>query len=267
MTELHNTLTLCDACIKVLNGTAKHVWCGSEEDDGCYELAGHMSIGSFLDAIQSKCTICVRIWRYYNFEGPITEYRTISKAHSLDIDIQYETPVVKVKISECVENDKSYYFEFMLNQDIVGPLRSLKGMPEKTGRTWLSFHVVNVKDMPGYDPSKYVTWISSLPKVEESHAISSTGSLEAMDLAKRWVRDCQSHEHPQDQKESQHASRPGRLVDVDVPQPAWMPTRLVDIEVPDRSSNFRVVNTAEQGITAPYLTLSHRWGQADVLKL
>jgi hypothetical protein len=46
----------------------------------------------------------------------------------------------------------------------------------------------------------------------------------------------------------------------------FVPTRLVDLEVGD-SNRVRIVNTAKESITGPYLTLSHSWGPPTFLQL
>ncbi len=48
--------------------------------------------------------------------------------------------------------------------------------------------------------------------------------------------------------------------------PSQVPTRLIDVSI-DSNTSFRVVNTADEAISDPYMTLSHRWGDVSFLKL
>lgn len=59
----------------------------------------------------------------------------------------------------------------------------------------------------------------------------------------KWIDDC-NRNHPKCIKAA---------------KTAWVPTRLLDLQFGDGSS-IRLVKTREEGITGPYVTLSHCWG-------
>ena len=79
---------------------------------------------------------------------------------------------------------------------------------------------------------------------------SSTGSFEALALAKEWFDDCM-HRHPRCR--DQH-SREG-----------WNPTRLIDVGSTD--DPVKVIFDTSSISCVPYLTLSHCWGNAKFLQL
>ena len=61
-----------------------------------------------------------------------------------------------------------------------------------------------------------------------------------------WVKECDQH----------HSSC------AKVSKSTWVPTRLLDLQFGDLSSVKLVVRPADQGITGPYVTLSHCWGNS-----
>ena len=69
------------------------------------------------------------------------------------------------------------------------------------------------------------------------------------ELQKNWIRDC-SENHPA-----------CRSVSGD-----WMPTRVLDVGN-TKCSIVRLIETRPQAVNGPYLTLSHCWGQSEVVKL
>ncbi|OAG01999.1 HET-domain-containing protein [Paraphaeosphaeria sporulosa] len=67
---------------------------------------------------------------------------------------------------------------------------------------------------------------------------------------RQWMKICaETHEHCNKHQKSE-----------------FVPTRLVDLETED-SSMVRIVQTAKENITGPYLTLSHSWGPPTFLQL
>ncbi|KAJ1330822.1 HET domain-containing protein [Microdochium nivale] len=80
---------------------------------------------------------------------------------------------------------------------------------------------------------------------------TTTSSDESFIQAKQWIEHCRSHH---------------RICNTDAP--AWFPTRLIAIgERTSDKDNVRLVHTAENLPKTPYVTLSHRWGQAHFLQL
>ncbi|ETS84659.1 hypothetical protein PFICI_02684 [Pestalotiopsis fici W106-1] len=47
----------------------------------------------------------------------------------------------------------------------------------------------------------------------------------------------------------------------------WYPSRLIAIQQKDEKIRLRVIQTAEEAVTGPYVTLSHCWGQVQPLRL
>ncbi|KAK7434088.1 hypothetical protein Landi51_13681 [Colletotrichum acutatum] len=71
--------------------------------------------------------------------------------------------------------------------------------------------------------------------------------------AKSWIKDCK-HEHTK--------------CDMIETNSKWYPTRLIDIGPPEKLGDVcRMVNTGEEAIEGPYLTLSHCWGDTKSLVL
>ena len=69
------------------------------------------------------------------------------------------------------------------------------------------------------------------------------------DLQKKWIKDC-CENHPECKSISG----------------GWMPTRVLDTGN-EKCSTVRLVEPRTQAINGPYLTLSHCWGQTEVIKL
>lgn len=83
----------------------------------------------------------------------------------------------------------------------------------------------------------------------------STGCPKVLDLARRWLEGCMTT-HSQCCLPTVPA------------HPVWSPTRLLQISASDGSiSNIRLVPNPNLLGSKGYLTLSHRWGGADVVKL
>ena len=83
----------------------------------------------------------------------------------------------------------------------------------------------------------------------------STGDPKVLDLARLWLEGCMTT-HDQ-----------CRLPTIPV-HPVWSPKRLLQISASDSSvSNLRLVQSPNLLDSKGYLTLSHRWGGADVVKL
>lgn len=81
---------------------------------------------------------------------------------------------------------------------------------------------------------------------------SHTGDETVLDKAREWLEECMND----------HASCSNDK------QSNWLPTRLLDVAVPGDLDMFRVLNTAQHSLEGIcYITLSHRWGKADFLKL
>jgi len=76
----------------------------------------------------------------------------------------------------------------------------------------------------------------------------STASGKSWALVLRWMHDClRNHPRCNDWSTSE-----------------WWPTRLLDIE---SQSDARLIETSETLPSGPYLTLNHRWGTAEFVKL
>jgi hypothetical protein len=81
----------------------------------------------------------------------------------------------------------------------------------------------------------------------------NTASTACWTLARDWISMClTSHTHC---KKTEKAGR-------------FLPTRLIDVmSSTDRGNELRICSIGSEGIRRPYLTLSHRWGNANFLKL
>jgi hypothetical protein len=80
----------------------------------------------------------------------------------------------------------------------------------------------------------------------------STNSQETVDFVKRNLKTC-DEDH--------------QLCATYRPKSLWYPTRLIDVEVSHSNREPKVVLTAQAEVEGPYLSLSHCWGSANILKL
>lgn len=77
--------------------------------------------------------------------------------------------------------------------------------------------------------------------------------LQSLAQAKSWIQDCK-HEHTK--------------CDMIETNSKWYPTRLVDIGPPEMMGDIcRLVNSGDETIECPYMTLSHCWGDTKSLVL
>ncbi|KAF8849450.1 HET-domain-containing protein [Acephala macrosclerotiorum] len=79
----------------------------------------------------------------------------------------------------------------------------------------------------------------------------STSSLETFEFVKKSLKICD---------ESHHICAASRSKE------SWYPTRLIDLGNPD-SSAVKLIITSQCQVFGQYVSLSHRWGDADLLKL
>jgi hypothetical protein len=84
-------------------------------------------------------------------------------------------------------------------------------------------------------------------------ASDTTSSTESLRVARDWLRNCLEH-HPGCKQSDSGVS--------------WYPTRLLYLgETGNDDTNVRLIHTAQEIPAGPYMTLSHRWGSTDTLKL
>ena len=76
-----------------------------------------------------------------------------------------------------------------------------------------------------------------------------------MALAREWIRKCRSS----------HSERCRPIPESGDEE--WNPTRLIDVGCPDKGINPRLYHSSESREPLRYLTLSHRWGRQNVVKL
>ena len=76
-----------------------------------------------------------------------------------------------------------------------------------------------------------------------------------MALAREWIQKCRSSHS--ERCKPVHESGDEK----------WNPTRLVDVGCPEKGRNPRIYHSSESREPLRYLTLSHRWGEQNVVKL
>lgn len=78
---------------------------------------------------------------------------------------------------------------------------------------------------------------------------NDTGSIESMQLAKRWLHECKAHHKHCNSKNT-----------------GFLPKRLLDVGLRGLDM-IRLCVCEQDSVTGPYITLSHCWGEAIFLKL
>ncbi|KAH7335103.1 heterokaryon incompatibility protein-domain-containing protein, partial [Pyrenochaeta sp. MPI-SDFR-AT-0127] len=89
----------------------------------------------------------------------------------------------------------------------------------------------------------------------EALTLGSTNSMEAWNRASRWINKCTT-EHGC----CAHLTSSGSVT--------WYPTRLIEISSNDEpEKHIRLIETKDTAPSGPYITLSHCWGNANMVRL
>jgi hypothetical protein len=223
----------CDICTNVLKYYRSSIAMSPmrNETQGCLVHGHHRSFQSFERSVKENCYICGILWR--------TQSRLVQKT------LQDEYNDYAIKLSET-----SFFTEISIGWaesevGIVGVVFSVPGLNKKP----CSFECTKI---PGMFFFYHVTlWLTIFLATPMSS--DTTSSTESIRVARDWLHDCLEH-HPGCKQSDSGVS--------------WYPTRLLYLgETSNDDTNVRLIHTAQNIPTGPYMTLSHRWGSADFLKL
>jgi hypothetical protein len=191
----------------------------------------HRSFQSFERSVKEDCYICGRLWR--------TQSRLVQKI------LQDEYNEYANKLSET-----SFFTELHCELaeskiDVVGVIISVPVPNKKPCR-------FECNKLPGmfffYHDTLWLTISLATPMSSDT-----TSSTESIRVARDWLHNCFEH-HPGCKRSDLRVS--------------WYPTRLLYLgETSNDDTNVRLIHTAQDIPTGPYMTLSHRWGSVDILKL
>lgn len=196
---------------------------------------GHHETGSSFEASAAEgCTICSHLWTQLTAEEREVVMGRVGEGY-----------VTVGLVSRGVGEGK---------ERILGSCYTLAVLLGLKGDLFWAMAKVTKKDVPAQS-----LWVMQPSSELEGIAFGrpssdSTASAESWDTVVGWLEKCQT----------QHAKCPSRHW-----SPSWYPTRLLDLgRVDDDVSMLRLVITRDVDMCgSPYVTLSHRWGSSDILKL
>jgi hypothetical protein len=201
------------------------------ETKGCLVRGHHRSFQSFERSVKEDCYICGRLWR--------TQSRLVQKI------LQDEYNDYAIKLSET-----SFFTEIGIGwaESEVGIVAIFFSVPGPN-QMLCKFECTRIPGMFFFHHD--TLWLTiSLATPMNSDTTSSTESLR---VARDWLHNCLEH-HPGCKQSDSGVS--------------WYPTRLLYLgETGNDDTNVRLIHTAQNIPTGPYMTLSHCWGSADILKL
>jgi len=126
-------------------------------------------------------------------------------------------------------------------------------LPDRT------FYLFPENGSMAFDPPKVFSFADQVPDLGRIPTANQLGgrtdSSSCWSQIAEWVNICASKHEACIRKHSWRDFIPTRLVDTGLPSGAWPP------------ASVRIVDTAAEGIHAPYLTLSHCWGQKLFVEL
>ncbi|KAK3333074.1 heterokaryon incompatibility protein-domain-containing protein [Cercophora scortea] len=228
--------TTCQTCLQqsVADQTvAPNGWRGGQ--------AHHPTNSSFKQSIADGCYVCTTIWA--NPERSRSP-GSIPVAASVDSgDEVSDTASGTISSAPCTEytvalcrgsNAQTRRFQFTY----LPPPSLTAGAPSKTTK-------IKKGNCFLLQP------VSDAEREPDTHLIDpSTGSARTLALAKHWVSEC-TEKHGQ--------------CKILAEDRGWYPTRL--LELSDSGQSVRLIQTKETAPTGRYMTLTHRWGPVDVMKL
>lgn len=215
--------------------------------DGYYRHLGHhFGMTTLKQSAMEKCYICLPLWQTL-----------------LDINQEYLRPFYQVQESSTSKMENDYGWSPAYDWLTMGILYLEPG----NSKFWVVFSRVLCVDLvnaafyfdlksPGnmtclllYVPNS-LTLPDTMPTISVE---SSTMSKSSLNCASRWLHQCLSS----------HEQCVGNIE-----KSSWYPTRLLHVEnYTDSIKRIRLIHSAREQPQGPYLTLSHRWGESETLKL
>ncbi|KAF2786793.1 HET-domain-containing protein [Melanomma pulvis-pyrius CBS 109.77] len=192
-----------------------------------YEGIHHHSYESFQSAVDQSCYICVEL------------YNTL--------------PVNFSEMTENIDSAKSEFTKWSIScPDGCGNESPDCGSFSVSLGNWTSD-----EQLQGLSIQFHLWRIHGKPTDIRSEALTlgSTNSTEAWNRANQWINECTA-EHGC----CAHLTSPGSVT--------WFPTRLIEIFGNDESeTHIRLIETKETTPSGLYITLSHCWGNVNMMRL
>jgi hypothetical protein len=245
---------LCDECKLAVAGKSK-VYREPPEREIIVttEFLHHRTLASFHQANEMGCFICSLLWHHHHRADA---HDSSDKDHdppttSTECFVTYSFRTLEGFVEDSKDPDINVFWQFTVYPEPV-PFQ-----PWLNRLKFFAFGIFLDKSItydPDFPPTRVNTF-SSLAGEQASRQIGheigpTTDTKSSMSIIRHWLTDCQNHQSCKNESGLQHPL-PKRVIDVgDIGEP------LVKLFV--RQSPHQ---------RARYITLSHKWGAADVLKL
>jgi hypothetical protein len=249
-------MSLCEPCQNFMNN-----WEVVQEDKHCYPLSrikaeDERSIVIFLCSVDNGCYICRRLFhespkhlqsQLRGLNGPLPRNQRHGGCFGHGMPDPCESrdgpPVVSM---EYERNDANFSICFRFGDEYGSWFCFFGLMMDRTSKVISMVPPSRAFTLRLKDPPSWI--ITS----------SSTGSKETFSKIKKWLNRCNS-EHTQCLYHREQRAKD------------WYPTRLIHINSRIRHCGkdlgLRLVDGAHLAAGRQYATLSHRWGEADMVKL
>ena len=193
-----------------------------------HPISHHQSYTTLHKSWRQKCTICYRLYKRLH-----TCWPAIEKIHH-----QIPSPLIVV-VAEVepfiAVGRKDMEMRFTFSQAVVNsPLYTQSAVR------------LEVLAMFGLWPQSTSSW-QMINDVNKQTNVAACGPL-----IKTWLRECRESHQTCERQVSTHNQ--------------WYPTRLLDLEAA-KDGRIRLIVTRNHKIQEPYATLSHCWGDSNILKL
>lgn len=195
----------------------------------------HRTFQSFKLAVIKGCSICNMLWYTYHDENAARNTR-LSKGCRITYLFGFLSPEVR--------GVRNWIFDIFPRGDPTGQRIKLGLLKDESPINYNMFEPESIHTFASQDHKQLL--------YEFEHEIeSSTGSLACANLASYWLSTCQT-KHAEC-RATTHIQHP-------------LPLRVIDVGSFGESS-VRLIISNSSSKCAKYLTLSHCWGSANILKL
>ncbi|KAL8851474.1 MAG: hypothetical protein Q9221_003574, partial [Calogaya cf. arnoldii] len=235
---------LCEKCLNVAHQISllQKAWSKDSGGQTVQLVDHHRSSSALITSAQSGCHLCTLLLE--EIDGPILrELQTQEAENAIETELPSGTPLASYQIRL-----NGYFCRKkppQLGRDIgVDVVLASKSTYETL--TLFVHHAIGLSLISyGYDP---------MYRDRQNPSIS-TASPSAFALARSWLHEC-DEQHPGCR--AQHRSVAGTA----------LPTRLIDVgSIVDGPATCRLFLPEPPSERVEYVTLSHKWGGADILKL